>query len=472
MSDERSPERQTTLPDGEGISGLVAECVETARSAVASLHPRRLLIGLLAVLVIAQIGALHDRLAGPRFGPAGLLAERPEADLDASLARWRVRLASGTAGQAEETFDVAAASPSQIVDEAKRRALAADRSEDGAALVASFLSDRPLGTFESASIASCENFGRLCRSIVSIDPGTAAQAFSSLVVRIPAALWRHDRLFLLSFGLPALVVASLLGGMVARMAACRVARRQWITIGESVDFAVGSWRRLVAAPVLPIAASLVPLGAVALLGLLLSVPALDVIAGVLFGVPLLLGLVVAILLLGVAAGWPLIVPAVACEDADAADCLQRAYAYPFNRLGRYLALLFAGLVGLAVAVAVLDALLLTMVWAVRLAMSGTAPAWVDGVLADRSWLEFGRTPPTLLAVDGWAEDAAATWSNLARFLIGALAFAWVFDVGVRIHLFLRRAVDRVRPEEIAESPGPATRSERIREAVAAAHRAG
>jgi hypothetical protein len=482
MVDEASPERQGSLPDGEGFGGLLAECVETARAAVASLHPRRLAVGLLAVLLLGQIGDLHDRLAGPRFGPGGLLAEDPEAELVASIERWRSRLSESIASEADSgSFDAESATPWQLLAEGRRRLVASrsSRIDDDADLGGEarvemervFLEDRPLGTYDAVSSLVAGRFGDFCRSVVAIDPRSAATSLGGMVIDVPVAVWRHDRLFLLSFGLPALIVSTLLGGMVARMAACRFARRQWLTLGESADFVGASWRRLISAPLLPLAAALVPLGAVALLGLVLSVPWLDVVAGVLFGSSLILGLLAGILLVGIAVGWPLIVPAVACEDADATDCLQRAYAYPFNRFGRYLVLAVAAIVGLAVAVAVLDALLLTTLWSVRLAVAGTAPAWVGELLDGRGWLEFGAPSPAMLSIDGVAADAVATWVSLSRLLVGALVFAWLFDAGVRIHLFLRRAVDRVRPEEIAESPGQRPRAERVREAIEAARRA-
>jgi len=485
MTDEVSPERQNRLPDGEGIPGLLAECVETARAAAASLHPRRLVVGLLAILAITQIGGLHDRLAGPRFGPVGLFADDPAGDLEASVERWRDRLGAavrdGTLGE-REPFDVAAATPWELLEEARARcAVSFDESGDRRAdaesaerrsqiLSSALRSDRPLGTFEAVSIECAASFGRFCRAVVVIEPRTAAEALGTLLIAVPSAVWRHDRLFPITVVLPASIICALLGGMVSRMAACRFARRQWLTLGESADFMGASWRRLVVAPLLPLAASLVPLGLVALLGLLLAVPVLDVVAGVLFGVSLGLGLVAGILLVGLAVGWPLIVPAIACEEADAADCVQRAYAEPFNRFGRYLVLLVASLLGLAVAVAVLDAVLLATFWAVGLAVAGTAPEWVGAVLSGRAWLEFGAIPATSPNVAGWSVDAVATWITLARMLIGALAFAWFFDAGVRIHLFLRRAVDRVRPEEIAEAPGALPRAERIREAIEAARR--
>jgi len=488
MSDEASPERQGGLPDGAGIAGLLAECVETARSAVASLHPRRLAVGVLAVLVIVQIGELHDRLAGPRFGPAGLFAADPAADLEESVERWRVRLADmpsspSSPGSLESiadedrqatAFEAVSATPWQLLDEARRRLVerVGNEGDDVERDLERLLVDRPRGTFECVVQAVGGAFGDFCRGVATADPRRAVERLGTIAIAVPTAIWRHDRLFLLSVGLPSILLSCLLGGMLARMAACRFARRQWLTLAESADFAFASWRRLLSAPLLPLAAALVPLGIVALLGLLLAVPIVDVLTGVLFGVPMILGLVAAILLLGLAVGWPLIVPAVACEDADAADCLQRAYAYPFNRFGRFLVLIAAALVGLVLAVAVLDAVVLTTFAMVHLATSGTAPDWVGTLLGDRAWLRFGEGPPApLFAVEGWAVDAVATWTTLARMLVGGLVFAWIFDAGVRIHLFLRGAVDRIRPEEIAESPGRPPRPERIREAIEAARRA-
>src|SRR5262249_39136530 len=85
-------------------------------------------------------------------------------------------------------------------------------------------------------------------------------------------------------------------------------------------------------------------------GLLHLLPASfgPVMAGLLFIVPLLLGLLMTVILVGLAAGWPLMHAAVAAGGPGGVDALRRAYAYVYQKPGRYAAYLgLAWVIGLA-----------------------------------------------------------------------------------------------------------------------------
>lgn len=64
---------------------------------------------------------------------------------------------------------------------------------------------------------------------------------------------------------------------------------------------------------------------------LLSLPGVSVVGALAFPLAVLLGLLYVLLLVGWLGGQPLLVPAVAVENADSVDALQRAYAYVFGR---------------------------------------------------------------------------------------------------------------------------------------------
>ncbi len=485
---EGLPERPEVPPSfaayGAEDARLLRQAVEVARAAAACFHPRRLILGLFLLLVLVETGRLYDRSTEPRFGPEGLKAEDPERNrAEGVRTLWRVLLETDPSDRGETQVPVDPPADSATVREIAAGvlaslAMAADEPQLEAASREAVVSRMraieasvPRGTFASAAREVEVEFGRFCRSVIELQLVEAAQALRTIALDLPLAIWRHDRLFLLGFGLPAVVIGAFFGGMLARLAACRFGRREWITLGEAADFASQSTLRLVSAPLLPLVVAIFPLGLVLLLGYLLRVPFLDGVGGILFGIPVALAVFAAVLVLGLATSWALVVPAVACEDADAADCVQRAYAAMLHRPGRMVVLLVGGLLGLAVGVAVLDAVIVVALALARGALEPSAPSWVSAAIGERGWLAFGSedADPTLLAAP-WAADAVAIWSSLLRWLVGGFVLAWLFDAGTRVYLYLREQVDGTRPEAIAVLPDSATRADRIREAIEASRR--
>lgn len=460
---------------------LLRQAIETARSAAACLHPRRLILGLFLLLVLVELGWLYDRSTEARFGPNGLFADDPQEDREAAVAEAWALIVAGShepdpdaapPSEPDAWRDLLAESAREIAATAREEGVPPEYVASAGLWLATLDRGVPRGTFAASAEAFTVEFGTFCRASVALRWGDAATSLGRLLVGLPAAIWRHDRMFFLGFGLPAVILASFFGGMLARLAACRFGRREWITIPESADFAAGSVARLVSAPLLPIVVALLPLGLIALLGYLLRVPVVDAVSGTLFGVPLALSLLAALLLLGLMVSWPLVVPAVACEDADAADCVQRAYAAVVHRPGRFVVLTLAAIAGMVAGVAVLDAVIVSMLSLAAGSLALTAPDDALVAIGRRPWLDFGAGAPgaSLLEMP-WSERAIAVWTTTIRWLVGGFVLAWLFDAGTRIYLFLREQVDGSRPEAIANLPTAETRAERIREAIDAARRA-
>lgn len=469
----RTDDAPRSLPEGGGPRGLWAEGVEVAGSAVAAMHPRRLLLGLLLLLLLVETGRTYDRITEPRFGPAGLLAADPAADRATSLEALLASIGSQVA-RSEESAEVLRA----IEAEVRRLGEVASTASDDAARKAAIatLAEierlRPRGTFEATSAAVAESYGGFVRAVITLRGRDAAESLGRVLFRVPWSIWRHDRMFLIGVGVPSLVLLGIFGGMLARIAACRFARRQWVSVSDAADFAASSALRLVSAPFLPVIAALVPLGVAALLGLLLQVPLVDAVGGIAFGVPLALSLFAAILLLGLLASSLLVIPAVTCEDADAADALQRAYACLFNQPLRLLGLVVVGLISLAIGTAVVDGVVVVMLGLASSSLAVSTPDWVPAAIGSRGWLEFGGGGAKIdLLLAPWSASAISVWCTLARWLVGAYVLAWIFDGGVRIYLFLRQATDGTRPEEIAPARGRVPQGDRIAEAIDAARRA-
>jgi hypothetical protein len=237
------------------------------------------------------------------------------------------------------------------------------------------------------------------------------------------------------------LVWSLLGGAIARIAVVQAARGERVDLPEAVRFAARKAVPLLSAPLSPLVgvAFFAVLGA--LFGLLYRVPAVGpTIAGALAFLPLLAGLTMALILFGLAAGWPLMPASVAAETEDGFDSLSRAYAYVHQRpvsYAAYLALAWGlGIAGL-VFVDVFASLVLGLTeWS----LSFSAPG---GLLARLFDSVLASGPPST------AVRLHAFWLSV----VGLLAHAWIFSyfwtMATVIYLLLRRDVDGTSWHDIA-----------------------
>jgi hypothetical protein len=176
---------------------------------------------------------------------------------------------------------------------------------------------------------------------------------------------------------------------------------------------------------------------------LFSVPGLNILGGLLFGLATLGALVASVLLIAYALVHPLLIPCVACESADVFDALSRAYEFLFNRPLRLVLYLVVLIVQGVIVVGIAAALIgLTQMF-----VTSMAGAW----LGEASQAQ-------LFAPDVATEDAGATWvasarlisfwMGLTQMLVGAFAVSYTFCGSTLLYLALRRISDGQDMSEI------------------------
>jgi len=268
----------------------------------------------------------------------------------------------------------------------------------------------------------------MMRGVQTAD-GAALQSAFAWVIRIPRVLWDES-----SWGsLIAIVsVAALLiaGGAISRIAACDFAHGVRISWVEALGFALKRWVSLVfcfAGPLLVVAVLYATLAAAG--WALFSIGWMQIIGALLFVFALLGATIAVALIVLTVLGAPLMIPAIACEGADAIEAMQRAYAYVPAKPIRYalyvLLTLAVGMVAIAVAVAVASGI--------------TSFAMV----ATGAWL---KEPPRLLTYPlttpaNLTEHTLKFWFGLPLAIASAYAFSVLFTGCTIIYLLLRRVVD-------------------------------
>jgi hypothetical protein len=160
---------------------------------------------------------------------------------------------------------------------------------------------------------------------------------------------------------------------------------------------------------------------------------------------------VVFLMVGYALGFSLLVPAVACENCDAADAQQRAYAYvlsrPLHLLG-YGVVLIVGLV-LGFVLASLFAVALLNVTGALLDAVTANPA-VEGAHGFALFdLSPGRTASVPLhAHSEWSAWLVIFWQTVVVSLVAGYVFANYFGASTIIYMLMRQACDGQEMSEI------------------------
>jgi len=305
---------------------------------------------------------------------------------------------------------------------------------------------------------------RLDRSWSASGPGVVARhtlrgPLTDVAERFVAPVWRlfdpavgwRELAYLLAGSVWALLVWSLLGGAITRVAAVRLGRDERVGLREAVGYAQGKLGSYFGAPVLPlvgVAFLAVPL---VVLGWLMRLDIGLVLAALGWPVVLVIAFLMALLLLGLLFGWPLMWATISTEGSDAFDAISRSYAYTFQRPLQYLAY--------AAVAAVFGLLGWLLVWGFAesvVALASWATAWGTG--ADR-WRLIGAAianQPVIGAAPA-AEPSALLWFGaqvialfvgLVRGLATAFQYSYFWCVAAAIYLLLRLDADQTELDDV------------------------
>jgi len=300
-----------------------------------------------------------------------------------------------------------------------------------------------VGAFRWLTSGLVRGAGQIGEAVVSLRPALAVEGLVNGLFVSPYVLAQQAPWTAAALAVVLIPIWTLALGAVSRSAVMDAARGQTVTLAESVAFAWSRRGALVGAYVIPAITAAVLAGLLWLFGVaLLRLPGLDIAGGLLYGVALLFGFFFTLTVLGFAAGFPLLVPAVAGDDADAVDAIQRAYSFimerPFSYLVWAVALLAQGAAGLFI----VTGLLVTAInWTAGIAapadpvIAGDVPYF--GAVPER----VGKGGDPLGGTAGVAAAAIGLWERAALALAGAFAVSVFACASSLVYLRIRQACD-------------------------------
>jgi hypothetical protein len=276
----------------------------------------------------------------------------------------------------------------------------------------------------------------------------------------PRWLFHQHPLFAVLFTAWFLLIWSVFGGAVSRIAAVHVARDEKISVRQALRFSISKVLSFLFAPLIPLLIILVIGLIVAGVGwLLMTIKVVGpIILGLVFFLALLAGFIMTLVALGTIGGFNLMFPTVAVEGSDSFDAISRSFSYVFARPWRMLwytlvALVYGGIAYLFVRFFIF----------VMLSMTHFFVGWFLGQGARKYWDDPAYSiwpPPNWISLTynvnygnlKWSEDFAAGatsfWVYLTVGLLGAFAISFYFSANTIIYYLMRREVDATELDDV------------------------
>ncbi len=289
----------------------------------------------------------------------------------------------------------------------------------------------------------------------------------------PSWAFRYHPGYFIPWYILFLIVWSIFGGAITRIAAVHIAREEKLSIRQALKFSAGKFLSFFFAPLIPLAIVFVVGIVVAIGGLLVNIPLVGPpIVGLLFFLALAAGFVMTLVLIGTIGGFNLMYPTIAVEGSDSFDAISRSFSYVYARPWRMLfytmvAIVYGAITYMFVRLFLFITLSLThyfVGWWIFRTADNYQPLWGEmWHLPQFSNLPYSPDFPALGGGQWLGAMLIWIWVFLTVCLMGAYVISYYFSVNTLIYYLLRSDVDATemddvyleQPEEdFSEAPAP------------------
>lgn len=414
-----------------------------------AIHPSKLMLGLLLILILYMGGRILDSIWPEKFLPAADSLEQYEAF------RWRhAHGESFNAIRAEEPLNYAAVPEKERLTTAMGTEPFSEATGPRRGIFDEFF------TYEATQVSAVVQAvlsGNWLGDIASLNQPlpSVVRALSNFTVVGPGWLVRYHCVYAIFFGCLFLLVWAVFGGAIARIAAVHVARDEKISIRQALGFSASKTLSFIFAPLIPLIIIVVAGLAVAAGGLLFYIPWVGpIVAACLFIFSLLAGFIMTLVATGMIGGMNLMYPTVAVEGSDSFDAISRSFSYVFARPWRMLfytavSLVYGSLCYLFVRWFIYVMLSLTHYF-VRCWLGGQAGAYFPAIWPQPHITSLIYQPDfTILK---WSESLAAGilcfWIYLVITVLGAFVISFYFSANTIIYYLMRQEVDATELDDV------------------------
>ncbi|MBK7406228.1 MAG: hypothetical protein IPJ41_16890 [Phycisphaerales bacterium] len=288
---------------------------------------------------------------------------------------------------------------------------------------------------------------RIWNGLIALNTRAIADGFVGLFHDVPLLALTEYPVSSFVLGLPSLLAFAALGGSLCRSVACEFSQEIVHPWPRALAFGIARWPTMLGALLLPWGLSAGVALVLAIAGWVFfgALPALEVVGGALFVAALVLSTLAVLLLVLGTLGLPLLLPAAACEGADAIDAAQRVIAYACARPLRLLLYLSVGTAVGILAIGLLAALATGIEQFARATLASWAGAEgarvLTGAFPPAYTLDAAGNPRELGSIGAAAEWLTGLWSSVLSLIVAAYAVSYVCTSGTLIYLFMREVCD-------------------------------
>lgn len=250
----------------------------------------------------------------------------------------------------------------------------------------------------------------------------------------------------LLWGLWALIVWTIFGGTITRIAALQLTRQPSAGLLRSFRYTARRWPSYFGAPLFPLVGVLLTILILLPVGLLARADIGLTIVSVLWPLLLLAGLLLTVIGVGLFFGWPLMWGTLSTEGLDMFEALSRTYAYVYQRPWHFVGyVILAALLGAIGWVVVAKFMLLVLYF------SAWGISWGSGAERFREILSALSGNNLGIAGGGILEF----WGLLMRLLTYAYGYSYFWTSASAIYLLLRHSTDDTEMDDIfTDEAGP------------------
>jgi hypothetical protein len=241
-----------------------------------------------------------------------------------------------------------------------------------------------------------------------------------------------------------LIVWSIFGGAISRMAAMQFARDQQIGIRQALVFSASRFPGYLSAPLMPLAGVAILWALCVLGGWIGRIPGGvgEGLLGILWGLELVFGFLMAVVLIGMAVGWPLMFATISVEGTDGFDGLSRAYNYVFERplylLWQTVVVMCYGTIMIYFVWLMSQILMQLAVWGVSWGLGYEATA---GLIAGSPEFVLGSELRTTTPSTAWGAQIARGWMCLLAVFVLGFIHTFFWSSATIVYFVLRHSVD-------------------------------
>ena len=273
---------------------------------------------------------------------------------------------------------------------------------------------------------------------------------------LQAIIWavRHHWVYCFIFFLIKLIVISVAGGAICRIAALQFAQGEKPGLIEALRFSINKFTSFFTAPLAPIGIIVFMAFFIFLLGLIGNIPIVgELLMGIFMVLALFAGALIAVLVIGAIAGFNLMFPAVAYDGSDCFDAISRSFSYVYAKPWRMSFYTIVAAVYGAICYIFVRFFAFLMLWI-------TYRSLQLGVLGGNTKLTTIWPVPTFMNLVDPPNFAAANWSETVAgvivyllllavvVLVVSYIISFYFSANTIIYSLMRKKVDNTALEDV------------------------